>query len=100
MNKEMSAKWAVLPILLLIIAASMSVFVWEAGMHMPLIIGVIVAATIAVGFGWQWTEVQSMMGRGVERALPAVFILLIIGVIVGSWIASGEIGRASCRERV
>lgn len=91
MNKEMSAKWAVLPILLLIIAASMSVFVWEAGMHMPLIFGVIVAATIAVGFGWQWTEVQSMMGRGVERALPAVFILLIIGVIVGSWIASGVI---------
>src|SRR5690625_4227477 len=32
-----------------------------------------------------------MMVRGVSRALPAVFILFIIGMIVGSWIASGVI---------
>lgn len=91
MKREMSASWAVLPILMVIVAASLSVFVWDAGMHMPLIFGVIVAGTIASVFGWQWTDIQKMMGRGVERALPAVFILLVIGVIVGSWIASGVI---------
>ena len=32
-----------------------------------------------------------MMVKGVSRALPAVFILLIIGIIVGTWIASGVI---------
>jgi Na+:H+ antiporter, NhaC family len=31
------------------------------------------------------------MVDGVSRALPAVFILLIIGTIIGSWIASGVI---------
>ena len=36
-------------------------------------------------------EVEKMMVKGVSRALPAVFILLIIGIIVGTWIASGVI---------
>jgi Na+:H+ antiporter, NhaC family len=60
-------------------------------MHIPLMIGVIVAAIIAVVCGWTWDEVQKMMVGGVARALPAVFILLIIGIIVGTWIGSGVI---------
>ncbi|WP_217587643.1 Na+/H+ antiporter NhaC [Lentibacillus saliphilus] len=91
MKKELSAGLAIIPILALIIAASMSVFVWKAGMHMPLIIGMIAAASVAAIAGWKWTEIQSMLTNGVGRALPAVFILLIIGVIVGSWMASGVI---------
>ena len=60
-------------------------------MHIPLMIGVMAAAVIAIRCGWRWDEVENMMVKGVARALPAVFILLIIGIIVGTWIASGVI---------
>ncbi|WJY26101.1 Na+/H+ antiporter NhaC [Sporosarcina trichiuri] len=91
MEKEMSGWLAALPILVLVAAASMSVFVWDAGMLLPLVIGVLAAAVVAAVAGFRWADVQEMMVRGVGRALPAVFILLLIGLIVGSWMASGVI---------
>ncbi|QUW21412.1 Na+/H+ antiporter NhaC [Sporosarcina sp. Marseille-Q4063] len=91
MKREVSFGLSIIPIFTLILAAALSIFIWEAGMHIPLLIGVIAAAIIAVVCGWTWDEVQRMMVGGVARALPAVFILLIIGIIVGTWIGSGVI---------
>ncbi|TQR15591.1 Na+/H+ antiporter NhaC [Psychrobacillus soli] len=91
MKKELSFVMSIIPILTLIISAASSILFWKAGMHIPLMIGVIVAAVIAMISGWSWREVEKMMVNGVSRALPAVFILLIIGIIVGTWIASGVI---------
>lgn len=91
MKKELSPGLAILPIIAIIITASLSVFVWDAGMIFPLIFGIIVASIIVFISGWKWDEIQTMMVEGVSKALPAVFILLIIGTIVGSWIASGII---------
>ncbi|MCG7345964.1 Na+/H+ antiporter NhaC [Sporosarcina sp. ACRSL] len=91
MKKEMTFGLSIIPILALVIAAASSIFVWKAGMHIPLLIGVIAAAVVAKICGWSWETIEKMMVNGVSRALPAVFILLIIGIIVGTWIASGVI---------
>lgn len=91
MNRTLSARMAVIPVLVLMGAAACSIFIWKAGMHLPLIIGVMAAAVVAILAGWKWDEVQEMLVKGVSRALPAVFILLLIGMIIGSWIASGVI---------
>lgn len=91
MKKELSTGKALIPIIALIGAAAFSIFIWKAGMHIPLMIGVIAAAIVSIMAGWSWDDVQKMMVNGVSRALPAVFILLIIGIIVGTWIASGVI---------
>lgn len=91
MKKNLTFTKSLVPILGLIIAAAGSIFIWDAGMNFPLIIGVILASIVAISSGWEWNEVQQMMGNGVSRALPAVFILLTIGMIIGSWIASGTI---------
>ncbi|MFZ7944106.1 Na+/H+ antiporter NhaC [Neobacillus sp. 19] len=91
MKKELSIGMSLIPIIALIGAAALSIFIWKAGMHIPLMIGVIAAAVVSIAAGWSWDEVQEMMVKGVARALPAVFILLIIGIIVGTWIASGVI---------
>lgn len=91
MKKEMSIWLAIIPIITLIATAILSVFIWDAGMHIPLMFGIIAAATVTMLCGSQWIDIQSMMVRGVSRGLPAVLILMIIGTIVGSWIASGVI---------
>ncbi|MBS4223801.1 Na+/H+ antiporter NhaC [Lederbergia citrea] len=91
MKKQLSFGMSLIPILALIGAAACSIFFWKAGMHIPLLIGVIAASLIAIIGGWSFDDVQKMMVNGVSRALPAVFILLIIGIIVGTWIASGVI---------
>src|SRR5690625_7067721 len=80
-----------LPMVGLIISASLAVFMSEVSMHIPLIIGVVLASGVAFICGYSWQDIQEMLVRGVSRALPAVFILFIIGMIVGSWFASGVI---------
>ncbi|KGX90347.1 Na+/H+ antiporter NhaC [Pontibacillus marinus] len=91
MKKEPSFLLALIPILALIISATSSIVVWEAGMFMPLIIGIIATAAIGFTLDHSWDDLQGFMKEGVTRALPAVFILLIIGTIVGAWILSGTI---------
>lgn len=91
MKRELTPGLALIPIITLIIAASLAVFIWDSGMHVPLLIGVMAAALVAIVKGWHWQEIEDMMIRGVSRGLPAVFILMIIGTIIGTWIASGVI---------
>src|SRR5690625_4231755 len=91
MKKSITFTKSLIPIIGLIIAGASSIFIWDAGMSFPLIVGVILASIMAVRSGWEWNEVQKMMANGVSRVLPALFILLTIGMIIGSWIASGAI---------
>ncbi|MGE8203809.1 Na+/H+ antiporter NhaC [Heyndrickxia sp. NPDC080065] len=91
MRKQISIGLAIMPILALMIAGAFSIFVWKAGMFIPLIIGIIVTVLIGLISGIKWLELEQMMVKGVSKALPAIFILLVIGMIVGTWIASGVI---------
>ena len=64
MKKELSLGMAIIPIVALIAAAASSIFIWKAGMHIPLLIGVLAAAVIAIRCGWKWHEVENMMVKG------------------------------------
>jgi Na+:H+ antiporter, NhaC family len=90
-KREPSIVLAFIPLVVLVFAAAMSIFVWKAGMFMPLVIGIVAAAIIGIICGYKWDELQNFMADGVSKALPAVFILIIIGTIVGTWILSGVI---------
>jgi NhaC family Na+:H+ antiporter len=41
--------------------------------------------------GVQWEEIQKGIVKKLSKALPALFILFAIGLIIGSWIVSGTI---------
>ena len=41
--------------------------------------------------GFSWQEIQNAMVKKLSQALPAIFILFSIGVVIGSWIVSGTI---------
>src|SRR5690625_7602645 len=88
MKREMNVWFALLPMIGLIISAALAVFTWDVSMHIPVIIGVVLASGIAFICGHFWQDIQEMMVRGVSRALPAVFILFLDGMIDCSWIDS------------
>ncbi|SYX83667.1 Na+/H+ antiporter NhaC [Paenibacillus alvei] len=91
MKRQVSMGLALLPILALMAAGAASISIWKAGMFIPLMIGIIVTVIVGVISGYKWDELQDMMVNGVSKAMPAVFILLVIGMIVGTWISSGVI---------
>lgn len=82
---------ALLPLLALIALASASTLSWKIGMILPIVAGIVVAAVIGRLTGHSWKDMEAAMTDGVSRAMPAVFILLIIGMIIGTWISGGVI---------
>ena len=90
-KKELSLPLALLPIITVVFFALMSVMKWGAGMYLPIICSIIVAILIGIYLGFSYDELQKSLVEGVSRALPAFFILLIVGTIIGSWIVGGVI---------
>lgn len=82
---------ALLPIVVLVIMALVSITVWDIGMLIPLMTAIAVAVLVGKSLGYTWHELEQSLADGVSRALPAVFILFLIGTIIGTWIEGGLI---------
>lgn len=75
--------------LIVIMAASISIY--GADPHIPMLIGTLFAALIAMKIGYSWDEIQTSMFDGIYQALQAVIILAIIGVLIGIWLLAGVV---------
>lgn len=91
MIKKPNLLLSIIPLFILMCAAASSIFFWKAGMLIPLCIGIAGTVVVGLSIGFKWKELEGFMVEGVSKALPAVFILFIIGTIIGSWIISGVI---------
>jgi NhaC family Na+:H+ antiporter len=60
-----------------------------------LVTAMLVAAAVAGAIAWRrghgFDEIQRIMGEKLAAALPVLLILLSIGLLIGSWVASGTI---------
>ena len=56
-----------------------------------LVLGAMTAALFALYLGLSWQDIESGMINGIKNALGASLILIIIGMVIGSWILSGTI---------
>ena len=90
-RKLPSVPIALLPIAVLVVMALVSITVWDIGMLIPLMTAVAVAVVIGKFLGYTWQDLEHSLVQGVSRALPAVFILFLIGTIIGTWIEGGLI---------
>lgn len=90
-RKDLTVLQSLLPFIVVIVFGLLSVMRWKVGMNMPIILGIVTACIIAFLNGKAWSELQKGLVDGVARGLPALFILIIIGAIMGSWIQGGII---------
>ncbi|MGW8267126.1 MAG: Na+/H+ antiporter NhaC [Longimicrobiales bacterium] len=83
---------SLIPVVVLIASLSYTIIVLDGSGHIPLILGTVVAVAIAAGgLGMSWPEIQDGMVKGISAALPAILILIIVGLLIGVWIASGVV---------
>ncbi len=59
--------------------------------HVALIISAIIGAGIAVANGWKWTYLEKGILSAINRSMQACLILMIVGMMIGSWIAGGVV---------
>lgn len=89
MKKEMPFWMAVIPLSVMIVVMFVTIVVLEQGPHIPLIIGTTVAAIVAWKAGYTWNEIEDSMYKGIRLALPAVVIIMLVGLTIGAWIGGG-----------
>ena len=90
-NREFSLGVALIPVIFLIGALALVISVYELTPHIPLILAAAVAAVVAVAHGVSWKEVQEGMVHGINLAMGAILILMIVGTMIGTWILGGVV---------
>ncbi len=77
---------------ILIAALFYTIAILDGSGHIPLILGSVVAAGVSsFALGMSWKAIQRGMTLGIFTALPAILILMIVGLLIGIWIASGVV---------
>jgi len=92
LKKKPSLGISLVPVIVLIVSLSYTIIVLEGSGHIPLIFGAAIAALIAgTSLGMEWPDIQKGLTGGIVTALPAILILIIVGLLIGIWIASGVV---------
>ncbi|MDO4682637.1 MAG: Na+/H+ antiporter NhaC [Lautropia sp.] len=81
--------YAIIPMVVMITIMAIGVIVLEASPHVPLIIGTVTASIIASRFGYPWKFIEEAAYQGIKMALPAIVIIIMIGLTIGAWIGGG-----------
>lgn len=93
-QRQLTVVEALLPLLVLVgllIAGALTI-----GMTGEMLVAVILAAAAAAGViaarhGVTWADIQSSTGDKIAAVLPALLILLSIGMLIATWVLSGTI---------
>jgi NhaC family Na+:H+ antiporter len=88
-KREISFGFAIIPMISMITVMALTIIKFGGDAQVPLLFGAAVAALIAWRFGFRWREIESAIYKGIHSALPAIIILLLVGMIVASWISGG-----------
>ena len=83
-------------VILLIATMFYMVVICGASPHLPLILGCVYAGIMALILGYRWRDILSAAIGGITRSLEAMLILVLIGVLVSVWIASGTVPTLIC----
>ena len=64
-----------------------SAAVLNSGPQIPLLIGCLTSGLVACRLGYSWKEIRKSMLGSIAQSLEAILLLLLIGCLVGVWIA-------------
>ena len=82
---------------LIVVAFMLAGLYWEVIVagdgegHIALIASGIVAAIVAVANGWKWKYLEKGILTTIDRSMQAALILMVVGLLVGAWVAGGVI---------
>jgi len=88
-EKSMSFAKSMIPIIYLALALIYTLRFLHGDPHIPLVTAAVVAAIVAALSGYHWQEIQDGIVNTIKLSMSAILILMIIGMIIGTWILAG-----------
>ncbi|XKE45858.1 Na+/H+ antiporter NhaC [Halomonas organivorans] len=83
---------ALIPIVLTIALLGVQIFYYDDFTpHIPLAIGFGITALVGWLQGYRWKDIEAGAFQVLHVAMPSIATLIIVGMLVGTWIASGTV---------
>ncbi len=93
-TRELSLTAAVLPLIVMLVLLAAGGLLLEIGNELLVLVmlaAAAVAGTVAARVGCTWDAIQRATGDKLAAVLPAILILLSIGMLIATWVLSGTI---------
>jgi NhaC family Na+:H+ antiporter len=90
-RKPIGLAVALVPVLFLIVALALTIGMLGLQPHIPLIAAAAVAGLVAAVHGVRWKEIEDGMVHGINLAMGAILILMVVGTMIGTWILGGVV---------
>lgn len=82
---------ALLPLIAMIGLLVIGYGVYGLPIESLLLTSAIIAAVVAWKIGYSWNDIQNAIIERLAKTLPAIFILVLVGGLIGSWMVGGTI---------
>jgi len=96
--REIPVGAALVPVVALILFLSLVILIlprhyegFEGSGHIPLILAACVAGLIARAHGHRWRALERGVVDAIRMSMGAILILIVIGMLMGTWLASGVV---------
>ncbi len=83
---------ALTPVILTLMLLALQLFYFgDFTPHIPLAIGLAITGLVGIYLGHDWESLESGVFHVINVALPSVSVLIVVGMLIGVWIASGTV---------
>lgn len=88
-KKIPSLKIALIPLVAMAIFLFIGIFLLESEPQIPVLLSAVVSGFVAVYLGYSWKEIEQGITAGVSLSIQALLILIVLGALIATWLASG-----------
>ncbi|PWR04530.1 Na+/H+ antiporter NhaC [Meridianimarinicoccus roseus] len=83
---------ALVPVVLTLATLGLQLFYFgDFTPHIPLAIGLAITGLVGLSLGHTWPSLEDGVFRVINVSLPSVSVLIVVGMLIGVWIASGTV---------
>lgn len=87
-----SLPFALLPVVLTLGLLALQLFYYgDFTPHIPLITGLAITSLLGVLRGMTWMDIREGIFHVIHVSMPSLAVLIVVGMIIGVWIASGTV---------
>lgn len=90
-HKEPGFVIALIPLIFMLLLFGIGYGVYKIKAPVLLITAAFLTAGIGLFLRFKWKEMEEGIVDSIRKALPAILIMLCVGIMIGSWIACGTI---------
>lgn len=90
-HRQPSLLLSLVPVISLVILLGGGYLAYELPVEPLLILAAVIAGLVALYLGYTWQDIIDSIAAKIAKTMPAVLILIVVGLLIGTWMAGGTI---------